>query len=232
MVDLGGEWPGRVAPGPVCACTWCGCRVGRGDGGRAAGLVRANRCGELSKGQWLVDGPGHALAGGRSYAPCRGLLIGHAWARIGPCPGDWPPGAGRRPLARYEGGMTSIPVNPDRFLEDLHALRRFGGDGATKGVRRRAFSDEDLAARDWLAGRMAEAGLSPQVDPVGNLFGAEPRGGRCYGWARFRHRRPEGLAERGAGCHRPGWRSRARPGGGGRPCPASVSRTRRDASAR
>jgi len=67
--------------------------------------------------------------------------------------------------------MTSIPVNPDRFLEDLHALRRFGGDGATKGVRRRAFSDEDLAARDWLAGRMAEAGLSPQVDPVGNLFG-------------------------------------------------------------
>ncbi|MCT4684080.1 MAG: hydantoinase/carbamoylase family amidase [Roseicyclus sp.] len=67
--------------------------------------------------------------------------------------------------------MTSILVNPARFLEDLHALRRFGGDGATKGVRRRAFSAEDIAARDWLAGRMAEAGLTPQVDPVGNLFG-------------------------------------------------------------
>jgi N-carbamoyl-L-amino-acid hydrolase len=67
--------------------------------------------------------------------------------------------------------MTSIPVDPARFLEDLHALRRFGGDEATKGVRRRAFSPEDFAARDWLAGRMAEAGLSPQFDPVGNLFG-------------------------------------------------------------
>lgn len=67
--------------------------------------------------------------------------------------------------------MTSILVNPARFLQDLHALRRFGGDGATKGVRRRAFSAEDIAARDWLAGRMAEAGLTPQVDPVGNLFG-------------------------------------------------------------
>lgn len=74
-------------------------------------------------------------------------------------------------MARYEGGMSAIPVNPARFLEDLHALRRFGGDGATKGVRRRAFSAEDIAARDWLAGRMAEAGLTPQIDPVGNLFG-------------------------------------------------------------
>jgi N-carbamoyl-L-amino-acid hydrolase len=67
--------------------------------------------------------------------------------------------------------MTSILVNPARFLQDLHALRRFGGDWATKGVRRRAFSAEDIAARDWLAGRMAEAGLTPQIDPVGNLFG-------------------------------------------------------------
>ena len=67
--------------------------------------------------------------------------------------------------------MNTIPVNPDRFLEDLHALRRFGGDTATKGVRRPALSAEDLAARDWLAARMAEAGLVTQVDPVGNLFG-------------------------------------------------------------
>ena len=39
------------------------------------------------------------------------------------------------------------------------------------GVRRRAFSPEDIAARDWLAARMLEAGLTPHVDPVGNLFG-------------------------------------------------------------
>jgi N-carbamoyl-L-amino-acid hydrolase len=67
--------------------------------------------------------------------------------------------------------MAPFAPDPARFLDDLHALRRFGGDTATKGVRRRAFTAEDIAARDWLAGRMAEAGLAPHVDPVGNLFG-------------------------------------------------------------
>ncbi|NKX45246.1 hydantoinase/carbamoylase family amidase [Roseicyclus persicicus] len=67
--------------------------------------------------------------------------------------------------------MTNLPVDPARFLADLHALRRIGGDTATKGVRRRAFTEADLAARDWLAARMAEAGLTPHLDPVGNLFG-------------------------------------------------------------
>src|SRR6056297_558556 len=65
--------------------------------------------------------------------------------------------------------MSQIPVDPARFLADLHTLRGFGRDGP--GVRRRAFTDADLAARDWLAGRMADAGLTPQFDPVGNLFG-------------------------------------------------------------
>jgi N-carbamoyl-L-amino-acid hydrolase len=68
-------------------------------------------------------------------------------------------------------GMTNLPVDPARFLADLHALRRIGGDDRTKGVRRRAFTEADIAARDWLAGRFAEAGLTPQIDPVGNLFG-------------------------------------------------------------
>jgi beta-ureidopropionase / N-carbamoyl-L-amino-acid hydrolase len=67
--------------------------------------------------------------------------------------------------------MQSIPVDPARFLSDLHTLRQFGGDTASKGVRRRALTEADIAARDWLAGRMAEAGLTPQFDPVGNLFG-------------------------------------------------------------
>ncbi|MBY6203032.1 hydantoinase/carbamoylase family amidase [Maritalea mobilis] len=63
--------------------------------------------------------------------------------------------------------------NADRFLADLHMLRTFGGDDApgSKGVRRRAFTDADLAARDWLAGRFQEAGLTPHMDPAGNLFG-------------------------------------------------------------
>ncbi|MCD1618319.1 hydantoinase/carbamoylase family amidase [Salipiger marinus] len=64
-----------------------------------------------------------------------------------------------------------LPVNADRFLADLHALRGFGATGTGKGVCRPAYSTADLAARDWLAGRMAEAGLAVQVDPVGSVFG-------------------------------------------------------------
>ena len=64
-----------------------------------------------------------------------------------------------------------IPVQPDRFLADLHALRQFGASGIGKGVIRPAYSDADIEARKWLAGRMAEAGLKPRFDPVGNLFG-------------------------------------------------------------
>ncbi|MGI9368750.1 MAG: Zn-dependent hydrolase [Ruegeria sp.] len=64
-----------------------------------------------------------------------------------------------------------MAVNEKRFLADLHKLRSFGASGVGKGVVRPAFSDADIAARQWLAGRMAEAGLNPQFDPVGNLFG-------------------------------------------------------------
>lgn len=61
--------------------------------------------------------------------------------------------------------------NAERFLSDLHKLRGFGASGVGKGVVRPAYSEADLAARDWLAGRMAEAGLEVRVDPMGNLFG-------------------------------------------------------------
>lgn len=69
--------------------------------------------------------------------------------------------------------MTFFAVDPPRFLRDLHALRNFGQDGS--GVRRRAFTQEDLLARDWLADRMSDAGLEAHFDPVGNLFGLAPR---------------------------------------------------------
>jgi len=59
--------------------------------------------------------------------------------------------------------------SPERFLADLHHLRSFGASG--RGVVRRAYSDADIAARDWLAGAFREAGLAPYFDPMGNLFG-------------------------------------------------------------
>ncbi|MBY6057050.1 Zn-dependent hydrolase [Leisingera daeponensis] len=64
-----------------------------------------------------------------------------------------------------------MPIDPQRFLEDLHKLRSFGASGVGKGVVRQAYSDADIAARKWLAGRMKEAGLEPHFDPLGNLFG-------------------------------------------------------------
>lgn len=64
-----------------------------------------------------------------------------------------------------------MAVDHARFLADLHKLREFGASGVGKGVVRRAYSEADIAARQWLAERMAEAGLTPHFDPVGNLFG-------------------------------------------------------------
>ncbi|WP_419741134.1 Zn-dependent hydrolase [Ruegeria sp.] len=64
-----------------------------------------------------------------------------------------------------------MAINENRFLADLHKLREFGASGVGKGVIRPAYSEADIAARTWLASRMADAGLTPQFDPVGNLFG-------------------------------------------------------------
>jgi N-carbamoyl-L-amino-acid hydrolase len=49
-------------------------------------------------------------------------------------------------------------IQMPRFLSDLHHLRSFGAQGG--GVIRPAYSDADIAARDWLASRMQEAGLT------------------------------------------------------------------------
>lgn len=60
-------------------------------------------------------------------------------------------------------------VDRERFLADLHELRGFGASGT--GVVRPAFSPADVAARRWLAGRFAAAGLRVEVDAMGNVFG-------------------------------------------------------------
>lgn len=85
-------------------------------------------------------------------------------------------------------------MTPDigRFLSDLKTLRTFGGETATRGVRRPTFSDADLAARDWLAGRFAAAGLAVRWDPVGNLFGLAPGAGRSLLVGSHSDTQPEG----------------------------------------
>lgn len=68
-------------------------------------------------------------------------------------------------------------IDPDRLLSDLRTLRSFGAYGT--GVVRQAFSDIDMAARRWLAGRMTEAGLETRIDGVGNVVGRSPKSGRA-----------------------------------------------------
>lgn len=66
---------------------------------------------------------------------------------------------------------VAMGLDPERFLADLRQLQMFGASGDGKGVVRPAYSEADMVARDWLAGRMADAGLTPRFDAMGNLFG-------------------------------------------------------------
>lgn len=72
-------------------------------------------------------------------------------------------------------------VNPERFLSDLHRLRQFGASGVGKGVVRPAFSEADMAARDWLSQQIETAGLQARWDAMGNLFGLAEEGGLLLG---------------------------------------------------
>jgi N-carbamoyl-L-amino-acid hydrolase len=86
--------------------------------------------------------------------------------------------------------MAQINIKPERLLADLNALRAFGACG--NGVVRPAFSGTDIAARQWLAGRMADAGLTPVIDPVGNVFGLPPGDGKAVLLGSHSDTQPEG----------------------------------------
>ncbi|HEX9771638.1 MAG TPA: Zn-dependent hydrolase [Kiloniellales bacterium] len=110
-------------------------------------------------------------------------------------------------------------IDPARLLSDLRTLRSFGACGT--GVVRQAFSDIDMAARRWLAGRMTEAGLETRIDGVGNVVGRSPNSGRALVMGSHTDTQPRGgwldgalgviyalevaraLAEDGASAHLP-----------------------------
>ena len=62
-----------------------------------------------------------------------------------------------------------IEIDPERLLNDLNALRSFGGIG--NGVVRTAFSDIDMESRHWLMEQLTTAGLDASIDGVGNVIG-------------------------------------------------------------
>lgn len=83
-----------------------------------------------------------------------------------------------------------IAIQPERLLADLDRLRTFGACG--NGVVRQAYSETDLEARRWLAGRMEEAGLTVRVDPIGNLFGLPDTSEPCILIGSHSDTQPEG----------------------------------------
>jgi N-carbamoyl-L-amino-acid hydrolase len=55
-------------------------------------------------------------------------------------------------------------------LERLSLFGRPEGGSFESGVSRVAYSDADLAARRWLIDEITGAGLTPRIDPAGNIF--------------------------------------------------------------
>lgn len=63
-------------------------------------------------------------------------------------------------------------IDRERLMADLRALAAIGGRG--KGAHRPAFSTDDVRAREWVADRMAAAGLDVAIDGIGNVVGRSP----------------------------------------------------------
>ncbi len=72
-------------------------------------------------------------------------------------------------------GRRMPAINSERLLADLRHLRTFGTEGT--GVVRPSLSPIDMAARAWLAERMAEAGLAARIDGIGTVIGRSPNAG-------------------------------------------------------
>jgi N-carbamoyl-L-amino-acid hydrolase len=66
-------------------------------------------------------------------------------------------------------------INAERLIADLRRLAEFGR--YKTGVHRPTYSPEDMEARHWLCGRMAEAGLAATLDGLGTVIGRSPVAG-------------------------------------------------------
>lgn len=75
------------------------------------------------------------------------------------------------PLSRAQGtNSRKFHVDSQRLESTLEKLSEFGRN-PEGGVTRVAFSETDMAAREYVIGLMKQAGLSVRVDPAGNIFG-------------------------------------------------------------
>jgi len=63
-----------------------------------------------------------------------------------------------------------VRAKPERMQARIEALAQFGSN-PEGGVSRVAFSDADLAARQWLVQEMTALGLNVRTDVAGNIYG-------------------------------------------------------------
>lgn len=66
--------------------------------------------------------------------------------------------------------LPELRINDERLVADFKELQFIGGT-ENGGSSRVALSPEDLAARDWFANRIEDAGLELRDDDAGNLSG-------------------------------------------------------------
>jgi N-carbamoyl-L-amino-acid hydrolase len=69
---------------------------------------------------------------------------------------------------------SDLRINADRLrhsLEELSVFGRQGGGTFSDGVSRVAFTDADVAGRNYAMQLMRTFGMEPRIDPAGNIFG-------------------------------------------------------------
>jgi beta-ureidopropionase / N-carbamoyl-L-amino-acid hydrolase len=74
------------------------------------------------------------------------------------------------PASAAAADSPSSSVSASRMAERIQALSRFGAN-PEGGVSRVAFSDADVAGREYIRELMRDAGLEVRVDAAGNLIG-------------------------------------------------------------
>ena len=78
-------------------------------------------------------------------------------------------------LRQAPAGQDASPrIDPRALRQRLETLSTFGrppGGNFSDGVSRTAYSDADVAGRQYVIGLMKAAGLEPRIDPAGNIFG-------------------------------------------------------------
>jgi beta-ureidopropionase / N-carbamoyl-L-amino-acid hydrolase len=77
--------------------------------------------------------------------------------------------------ALAQSSTTASPkfhINTQRLQIDLEKLSEIGRDPSTGGITRLGYSENELAAREYVTTLMKQAGLSVRTDAAGNLFGS------------------------------------------------------------